>query len=201
MYLEVAVASPISNTLTYKSSPDFPASVYRPGLRVLVPLGPRLVTGYILRCAHHLDADPQYAIRAINDLLDPEPIFPENMVAFFEWLAGYYHYPIGEVIKSALPGGLTPQSERRVTLTSTGQSYFSGQSPAEHPAQPWFNKLLADQRLSLTTTKQIWRSKERRLLKKLENAGHVIIENVVSTDSIKTKTETCYAVANSDYPT
>ena len=82
MYLEVAAASPIGATLTYKPHPDFPASDYKPGLRLLVPLGPRLVTGYLLRCTDQLAAEAQYTIRMINDVLDQEPIFPASMVPF-----------------------------------------------------------------------------------------------------------------------
>ena len=135
MYLEVAVASPIANTLTYQSHPDFPDIVYKPGLRVLVPLGPRLVTAYILRTSKELKKDLVYKIRTINDILDPHPMFPESMIPFFEWLANYYQYPIGEVIKTALPGGLTPQSGRIIELTPQGQEYFKKEHDNEQPEQ------------------------------------------------------------------
>ena len=161
MYIEVAVASPIANTLTYLSRSEFVESIYKPGLRLLVPLGPRLVTGYIMRCVDQLDFEPKYAIRAINDVQDQEPIFPESMVPFFEWLAGYYHYPIGEVIKCALPGGLSPQSGRQVDLTPNGHTYFSSQPSSSHPTESWFKKLFTDQKLSLAATQNslqcVWR--------------------------------------------
>jgi primosomal protein N' (replication factor Y) len=59
-YLEVAVAAPLSNTLTYKAPAGDPP---KPGCRVLVPLGRRQVTGYVLAVLSKVPTD--YKIKAI----------------------------------------------------------------------------------------------------------------------------------------
>jgi len=100
-YWEVAVAAALPQTLTYKA-PQGMAHLLEPGLRVLVPLGRRLVTGYLLGQA----APPQgFAARDIADIPDSKPLFPKELIAFFRWIGDYYFYPLGQVIKEALPSG------------------------------------------------------------------------------------------------
>ena len=131
-YLEVAVAAPLPQTLTYAIpiSGEIPV----PGQRVLVPLGKRLLTGYVLA----LSAEkPEFRLKRVTEILDAFPVFPEGLVPFFRWVARYYHYPIGEVIRGALPGGLTSQSGRRLKVTETGLHYFLVEQPQLIQDYPW----------------------------------------------------------------
>ena len=100
--IDVAVALPVYQTFSYAVSEQL-KNLVAVGKRVLVPFGQRRVTGYILR-THH--AATRQGLKNISDILDDSPLFPDAMVRFFEWVADYYMYPIGLVIKSALPGGL-----------------------------------------------------------------------------------------------
>ncbi|MGM0681054.1 MAG: replication restart helicase PriA, partial [Thermodesulfobacteriota bacterium] len=103
LHLEVAVAAPIHQALTYSYSGSS-TSLLRPGIRLLVPLGRRQVTGYLLECRKAQPAN--YEIREIIEILDEYPLFPEKFVDLFRWIADHYRYPLGEVIKNCLPGGL-----------------------------------------------------------------------------------------------
>jgi len=117
---EIAVAAPLGQTLTYGQPEDF-AEPLLPGLRVLVPLGRRLVTGYVLGRAVEDEAEQgAYTVRPVAEVLDPAPIFPAELIPFYRWVADYYHFPIGEMIRTALPGGLTAASGRRIRLTEEG---------------------------------------------------------------------------------
>jgi primosomal protein N' (replication factor Y) len=101
--IEVAVSLPVSGTYTYSVPPLLaPAAV--PGTRVLAPFGRRRITGYVLDqgCA----AD-QKEIKPIFKVLDESPLFLQSMIQFFRWTADYYKHPLGEVIETALPSGLT----------------------------------------------------------------------------------------------
>ena len=100
--IDVAIALPVYNTFTY-SVPENLAALVSVGKRVLVPFGRRRVTGYILG-----DSQDNYHkdLKAILDVLDEKPLFPASMIPFFKWVADYYLHPIGDVIKTALPGGL-----------------------------------------------------------------------------------------------
>jgi len=101
-YLQVAVCLPVSGTFTYCVSNAL-AEQAEACKRVLVPFSQRTVVGYILRV---IPPENRSGIKDIVSVLDPHPLFPQNMVPFFEWLSSYYHYPLGMVIKAALPSGL-----------------------------------------------------------------------------------------------
>ncbi len=114
-HLEVAVALPVWGTFTYRSRADLRSSTV-PGRRVLVPFGTRRVTGYVLGPA---DAAPANGLKDILDVLDDGPLFTENLIPFFRWIADYYIYPIGEVIKGALPGGLNLYEFNQYAITES----------------------------------------------------------------------------------
>jgi primosomal protein N' (replication factor Y) len=116
-YIEVAVALPVHLTFTYSAPESFQASV-AVGKRVLVPFGRRRVTGYIFDKDRHI-ADKE--IKPILDVLDEQPLFPSSMVPFFRWIADYYKYPVGEVVKNALPGGLNLYESALISLTDKGR--------------------------------------------------------------------------------
>lgn len=116
-YLNVAVDLPVNTTYTYGVSKSL-AHLVSEGKRVLVPFGSRRLTGYILGPA---DPSGQENIKGVIDILDDVPLFPAAMIPFFQWVSEYYHYPIGSVIKNALPGGLNIQDIAVVEITSMGR--------------------------------------------------------------------------------
>jgi len=191
-YFEVAVSAPVNRSLTYLA-PDDCGQPLLPGLRVLVPLGGRRITGYILG---RIDCAPVgQKIKKIYEVLDSEPLFPAEQVQFYKWLAGYYHYPIGEVIKTALPAGLTKKSGRRVMITEAGREKLSELPERAIVDSPWFLSLLHKGELSTYITGSLWRSKERRLLELWEKDGWVTISTELVGGTAKAKTETCCALA------
>ena len=112
IYYNVAVTLPLDHPLTYAHPPGV-AGVLAPGVRVLVPVQRQQVTGFVLGEAGSAPCEPA-RIREIIDVLDPEPLFPASLIDFFRWVADYYHHPLGEVFKTALPGGLRPRLRRWV---------------------------------------------------------------------------------------
>ena len=115
--IEVAVAMPVHGTFTYRVPEDL-ARLASAGTRVLVPFGRRRATGYVLGPAPPSDrAD----IKLIVDVLDARPVFPGAMIPFLRWTADYYKHPLGQVIETALPGGLTEQLQYQKHVTLPGQ--------------------------------------------------------------------------------
>nr|AGF93278.1 primosome assembly protein PriA [uncultured organism] len=103
--IEVAVAFAVYQTYTYVV-PEEMQPLVRPGKRVLVPFGSRQITGYVIGFPA---GDPEVEdLKPVSDILDDTPIFPEEMIPFFRWVADYYIHPIGDVICDALPGGINP---------------------------------------------------------------------------------------------
>ena len=185
---EVAVAAPLDRTLTY-AAPEGDDREPRPGIRVLVPLGKRLVTGYLLGPAREGEQGG-FSIKRIVELLDPEPLFPADLVPFFRWIADYYHHPPGEVIRTALPAGLTACSGRRVVLTERGRDLLP-EFIREDPSldTDWSRRLLARGELSPAAVLTLWRSPARqRLLGRWQEQGLVRIEDVVTADQVRART-------------
>jgi len=129
LYAEVAISLPVEKTFHYAVPPQL-----RPlcdvGTRVLVPLGRRQVTGYVLAQTTHLPPDiSDKDIKAIIDCLDEAPLFDEGMLRFFRWVADYYLAPLGQVIKTALPPGINWESSYHCSLTPEGTKAIAGDSP------------------------------------------------------------------------
>lgn len=104
--VEVAVPFPLDTTFHYRV-PASLASRIQPGVRVFVPFGRRKVTAYVLR----FSAPPEgQQLKDLLDVLDPEPLWTEAELTFFQWIADYYLHPLGEVLKTALPTGINLQS-------------------------------------------------------------------------------------------
>ena len=85
-YIEVAVALPVFQSLTY-CIPEALANFVATGKRVLIPLGRRRVTGYVLGSSREVDGKE---VKAVLDVLDEQPLFPSAMVPFFRWISDYY---------------------------------------------------------------------------------------------------------------
>ena len=117
-YIEVAIALPVYQTFTY-SVPESFADLMATGKRVLVPFGRRRETGYVLGQSQGSDITE---IKSILDVLDEQPLFPSSMVPFFKWISDYYKYPVGQVVKNALPGGLNIRDYASVAITEKGRN-------------------------------------------------------------------------------
>jgi primosomal protein N' (replication factor Y) len=125
-YIEVAVALPVYQTFTY-NVPDTFADFVATGKRVLVPFGRRRETGYVFGQSQGFDIKE---IKSILDILDEQPLFPSSMVPFFRWISDYYKYPVGQVVKNALPGGLNVRDCASVAITEKGQNELDHGRPA-----------------------------------------------------------------------
>jgi primosomal protein N' (replication factor Y) len=116
--MEVAVPLPIHRAFTYRV-PRHLHDAVETGMRVLVPFGRRRITGYALGPSQR---PPEVqTVKDIADVLDETPLFPKSMVPFFRWVADYYLHPLGEVIQTALPGGLSPAEFTLYQLSEAGR--------------------------------------------------------------------------------
>jgi primosomal protein N' (replication factor Y) len=105
---EVAVALPLFHTLTYRL-PEPLKEEARVGCLVRVPVGRRVVTGYLLGPVREA---PPVRLRRIQAVPDPLPRFGPEMVPLFRWLAEYYQYPLGEALDHLIPGGAASPGPR-----------------------------------------------------------------------------------------
>ncbi len=115
--IEVAMAMSVPGTYTY-GVPEVLASAVAAGMRVLVSFGRRRATGYVLGPASPPEGKE---IKPILDVMDDAPLFPASMIPLFRWAADYYKHPLGAVIQTALPGGLTVAESSTWRITDAGR--------------------------------------------------------------------------------
>ena len=123
LYAKVAVPLHVSKTFIYRLPTD--ASDAQPGERILVPLGRSMVTGYIVALLTDLPAELGLVDAEIKDadrIIDAVPICTPGILEITHWVAEYYASPLGEVIKSALPPGISPAIQETIRLTESGKT-------------------------------------------------------------------------------
>ena len=100
-YYEVAVPSPLRRLFHYLPPPDHGQRI-APGSRVRVPFGSRQLVGLVTRAASG-DIPGERALRAIDQVIDDEPLVPAELLTLARWAADYYQHPPGEALASILP--------------------------------------------------------------------------------------------------
>jgi primosomal protein N' (replication factor Y) len=99
-YADIALPVPMRQVFTY-SVPDAIAPRVALGSRVAVPFSGRKLAGIVT--ALHDKPKEGIKLRAIAGLLDEEPVFEAELLAFLREAADYYLYPMGEVLRAASP--------------------------------------------------------------------------------------------------
>ena len=113
-FADVILPLPLYSTYTY-SIPDEISEEIQVGSRVIVQFGKKKYYTGIVE-ALHSSAPKGYEVKPITTLLDPEPILRYPQLNFWKWISDYYLCSPGEVYKAALPTGLKPESETRISL-------------------------------------------------------------------------------------
>ncbi|MBC8391354.1 MAG: primosomal protein N' [Deltaproteobacteria bacterium] len=194
-YIDVAVALPVYHTFTY-CVPENLSPFISPGKRVLAPFGERRVTGYVLDTCEPHDSKE---IRHIYDVLDEEPLFPLSMIPFFNWIADYYFHPIGEVIKSALPGGLTLYDYTAIEITEDGDRALERDSVTAIERELLFR--LRSGSLRIRDFRKTFEGKApSSLIRILENRGWVKRKKVLSAAKTRPKMDRFVSLTKSDIP-
>jgi primosomal protein N' (replication factor Y) len=106
--IEVSIPLHLDRTFHYLV-PEILLTQALPGRRALVPFGRRKLTGYIMGTVEN---SPVEKLKEILEVLDSELLWTGNEFEFFRWVASYYMYPLGEVLKTALPTGINVQTRK-----------------------------------------------------------------------------------------
>ncbi len=108
--VDVALPLPVDRLFTYAAPPDLADRIGR-GARVIVPFGPRRVTGYVLGTPKR--APGGIKLKKIHSLVDEKPLLDESLLELAQWMSDTYVHPIGEVLKAMLPGGVKGRGRLR----------------------------------------------------------------------------------------
>jgi len=139
-FAELAVPVPVYQTYTYEIPPDLESSI-RPGYRVIVPLGKRKITGYVVSLTNKCDRTD---LKPIYDLLDDSPALLPDLLALARWISEYYICPLGEVIKAMLPGGINLESNIQIKLLKDSQEVHQYVRGKKVPTQEKILNLLLE---------------------------------------------------------
>jgi primosomal protein N' (replication factor Y) len=100
MFVDVAVCLPLSRTFAYQTTEPI-----APGTRVRVRFGRSEVEGFVV--AARRSAPEGIDVQNVAEVLDRAPLLLPDVLELCRWISDYYFAPIGEVLKSALPPGIT----------------------------------------------------------------------------------------------
>jgi len=112
LFAEVAVPAPRTSPFTYRV-PDGLRERIQEGMRVVVPLGGRQVTGVVVGLSETCGLA---GVRDVVGVLDEGPAFDRGMLDFCRWVADYYLCGWGEALRTALPSGIGAGSVRNLVL-------------------------------------------------------------------------------------
>jgi primosomal protein N' (replication factor Y) len=105
MYADVAVCLPLSRTFVYRVDEPIEA-----GCRVLVPFRKREVEGFVVALR---EDRPGVEALSVKSVIDAHPLLRPEIFKLCRWISEYYVSPLGEVLKGALPPGITPKHVER----------------------------------------------------------------------------------------
>ena len=114
-FARVAVSLPVDGLYTYGVPDGLALEV---GHVVVVPFGRQEVSAYVVELLETPDVAGQ--IKDISRLLDAEPAFDAQQLAFFQWVGRYYLAGLGEVIATALPVAYRQKARRVLIPTDEG---------------------------------------------------------------------------------
>jgi primosomal protein N' (replication factor Y) (superfamily II helicase) len=171
LFVQVALPLPVFRTFTYEVPEELRPRVAE-GARVLVPFGRRERIGWIDRVVEQ----PGIArTRPIHGVLDARPSVPPPLLRLCRWIADYYLAPLGQVLRTALPGALSDSSTDLVALADGAGEGSEGLSPLEARLVEWLRQREQPQpvaRLRRELGDRVWWPTIRRL----EAAGVVRVE-------------------------
>ncbi len=121
LFCDVSLPVPLDQPFTY-SLPETLRHRVRVGSRLVVPFGPRKLTGVILRC--HSEPPSLATGAGMRDalrLIDSEPVLSAELLALGKWISGYYCAPLGDVLRGMLPLASEIRRGKIWSLTDSGR--------------------------------------------------------------------------------
>jgi len=130
--IDVAVPFPVDKLFTYVV-PEALRGRVRPFARVLVPFGPRRVTGYVIAGRGRIPGTVR--LKEVAGLIDEEPLLTGELIDLARWMSGYYLHPLGEVLKAVLPSSIKGKGRLSVEDETEGKFPVEIERPALTPDQ------------------------------------------------------------------
>jgi primosomal protein N' (replication factor Y) len=186
MFAQVVFPLSFRNIFTYSIPIELIDSV-KTGVRVVVPFGKRVLTGFVIELLD--SAGDIKNVKPIRDVLDETPIFDATALKFYEWIADYYLSSLGEALKNSTPYGSEVESKRRII---SDQNYCEELLRTETKKTSLRAKLLTALSLKQVYTisslqKEVKSKNIHTPLRLLEKIGAVTMLDEISTAKVHVK--------------
>ncbi len=189
--IDVAVPLGVRKTFAY-SVPQSLAGVIRPGMRVVVPFGRKLVSGYVIGPTRQLPGK-DIRIRAIRSVLDPEPLLPADLVQTAMWIAEYYFTPPGTVFAALFPPGTKISGTESLSLTPAGKRLLETEARSDQLDAMERQLLQAVEQAGTAVPKrlaqQVGRDGFRRLVDRLIGRGLLQHQETLQRPRVQARTQ------------
>lgn len=119
LYAEVVLPLPLDQTFTY-SVPQELTERLCIGMRVLVPFGERLLTGFVVGTRKR-KRRKDLKLKAIGEILDESPIFSSSLLSFAQKLSRSFFCPWGEILQAAVPPSFILRTRTSFSLAPKGK--------------------------------------------------------------------------------
>jgi primosomal protein N' (replication factor Y) len=174
---------PSVDSLTYRVPGAFGPSL-APGMRVLVPLGRRRVTGIVTEL---VDTAPvgDFDYKDVEAVLDEQPIVDAGLLRLAAWMAEYYGTGLADVLSLAVGRGLTAASKRIARLVDAAAATGSTEKAVI--------EILEEAGGSLDTSRIRKRLEGRSIdsaLASLAKRGAIEIDETLDDPAVKERRET-----------
>lgn len=190
---QVAIPLPVPEAYTY-AVPASLASHLAVGHAVTVPFHGREIVGFVLD--PDVTPPPGVKLKSIGYIAVSSPLFPADLVPLFHFLAKYYAFPLGEVLRAATPAAARAASRKVVRIAAAAAPLLDGSAnltPADAALLPMLERLARSvQGLAPFTLKKA--GFDGNLLRTAERRGLVEVVQSQLDGVAAEKTETFYAL-------
>ena len=184
---DIALPIPLRKTFTYIVPPDLQPRA-KPGSRVLVSFGKKVLTGIIVG----FPASTQVSgLKPLRDVLDATPSLSTELLRLTQWISEYYFASWGEVLKAATPQGIARASRAVVKLRPINAEAALSEVKTRAPKQYAILRILVDEGESTVARlqkKTSARSIHGTLLA-MEQRGWIVMEEEVQQPKTRLKKE------------
>ncbi|MHC4954004.1 MAG: replication restart helicase PriA [Planctomycetota bacterium] len=125
MFARVAFDLPVPTEFTYEVPERLEGSL-RAGQRVRVPFRTQSRVGYLVALEETPGLQDPEKVKPIAEVVDPEPIVPDDLLDLARWISRYYCCSLGESLQAMLPGGVRRGAPQVSVVVRTG----TGELPA-----------------------------------------------------------------------
>ncbi|GAA0317953.1 primosomal protein N' [Psychrobacter aestuarii] len=179
MLVQVALPVPLYRVFDYRI--DAGNTLPQIGCRVQVPFGRQTLIGIVVAHVPLADSSiPPEKLKTIKQAVDHDPIIDPKLLSLAQWLARYYHYPLGDVFAVMLPTLIRQGKPLDLLITHwrikpnvTDDDFH----PSAHKQKQQFDMLKLHGKRGASEEVLLMEGMERPFLQRLEEKG--LIEHYI----------------------